>query len=355
MPTHRSHPDNQPDPTVFRNLVTQLEQSLREKYPVRDVRGLLEPFHDLSKKHEFWQHTLDGLAILANPTSMHLFKLQRPVKELLVVADSFHIKPLLRYVQSADRFQILALTRHTAKVFEGDRYHVDPVEHQEFPATITDALGEELTEKQIVASGAGGGLHGIHHAHGSRSDEQGKDEERFFRLIDRAVTEHFSKPSGLPLILASLTEHQHTFRQHAQNAHLLAEGIQHNPEAMSTDALRVAAWKIIEPFYQQRLSKFRDDYHAAHAHQRGTSDLSDAARSAVEGRIGTLLLEADRVEAGRLDRTSGAILAADLQHPEVDDLFDDLSEVVLNTGGEVVLVPKEAMPTTTGLAAIYRF
>ena len=132
MPTHRLHPDNQPDPTVFKNLLTQLEHSLRKSYPVRDVRGLMQPFQDLETKHEVWQHTLDGLAILANPSSMHLFKLQRPVQELLVVADSFHIKPLLRYVQSADRFQILALTRHSAQMFEGDRYHVDPVDHQDF-------------------------------------------------------------------------------------------------------------------------------------------------------------------------------------------------------------------------------
>jgi hypothetical protein len=355
MPTHRSHPDNLPDPKLFKNLVTQLEQSLREKYPVRDVRGLLEPFHDLEHKHHFWQHTLDGLAILANPGSLYLFKLQRPVKELVVVADSFHIKPLLRYVQSADRFHILALTRHTAKMYEGDRYHVDPVEHQEFPATITDALGEELTEKQIVASGAGGGLHGIRHGHGSRSEEQEKDDYRFFRVIDRAVLEQFSKPSGLPLILAALTEHQGTFRSISQNPHLLPEGIPHNPDALDTEALRSAAWKILEPFYVQRLAKLREDYHTAQAHQRGTADLSDAARAAVEGRIATLLLEADRVEAGRLDRHTGAIQPAHLHDPEVDDLFDDLSEIVLNTAGEVIMVPKEAMPTTTGLAAIYRF
>ncbi|MFQ3594175.1 MAG: hypothetical protein SNJ82_13430, partial [Gemmataceae bacterium] len=145
MPTHRSHPENQVDRTVFKNLVTRLEESLREKYPVRDVRGLLEPFQNLETKLDFWQHTLDGLAILANPTSMNLFMLQRPLKDLVVVADSFHIKPLLRYVQSADRFHILALTRQTAKMYEGDRYRVDAVEHQEFPSTITDALGEELT------------------------------------------------------------------------------------------------------------------------------------------------------------------------------------------------------------------
>jgi len=38
------------------------------------------------------------------------------------VADSFHTKPLLRVLQSADRYQILALNRHEAKLYEGNRY-----------------------------------------------------------------------------------------------------------------------------------------------------------------------------------------------------------------------------------------
>jgi hypothetical protein len=39
----------------------------------------------------------------------------------------------------------------------------------------------------------------------------------------------------------------------------------------------------------------------------------------------------------------------------VDDLLDEVSEHALKTGGEVVIVPAERMPTDTGVAAIYRF
>jgi hypothetical protein len=39
----------------------------------------------------------------------------------------------------------------------------------------------------------------------------------------------------------------------------------------------------------------------------------------------------------------------------VDDLLDDLSEKVLEKGGQVVVVPAERMPTKEGAAAIYRY
>ena len=87
----------------------------------------------------------------------------------------------------------------------------------------------------------------------------------------------------------------------------------------------------------------------------GSGDLSDVARAAVEGRVATLLLEADRQIPGRIDAATGALSFANLGDPEVDDLLDDLGEYVLRGGGEVVVVPVERMPTTTGLAASYRY
>jgi hypothetical protein len=36
-------------------------------------------------------------------------------------------------------------------------------------------------------------------------------------------------------------------------------------------------------------------------------------------------------------------------------MLDDLAELVLAKGGEVVVVPTERMPAESGLAAIFRF
>ena len=62
QPTHRQHPDNVQDPIRFRNLVKQMEESLRQKYPKREVAPLLEPFEALAHDEAFWNHAADGLA-----------------------------------------------------------------------------------------------------------------------------------------------------------------------------------------------------------------------------------------------------------------------------------------------------
>ena len=73
------------------------------------------------------------------------------------------------------------------------------------------------------------------------------------------------------------------------------------------------------------------------------------------GRVGTLLIEAEREVPGRIDAATGRVEFAELAHPDVDDTLDDLAEMVLKAGGRVVVVPAARMPSTTGVAAIYRF
>ena len=68
QPTHRHGPENQQDPIRFRHLVKELETSLRQKYPAVETPLLVEPFEELARDHTFWNHTLDGLAVLGGPS-----------------------------------------------------------------------------------------------------------------------------------------------------------------------------------------------------------------------------------------------------------------------------------------------
>ncbi|MDZ4754581.1 MAG: hypothetical protein SGJ11_08795, partial [Phycisphaerae bacterium] len=79
------------------------------------------------------------------------------------------------------------------------------------------------------------------------------------------------------------------------------------------------------------------------------------AAAATAGRIGTLLVEANRQIPGRIQPGTGEVQFGNLADPDTDDALDDLAELTLRMNGQVVIVPAERMPTTTGLAATYRF
>lgn len=358
QPTHRHHPDNQQDALRFRHLLKALETSLLQQHDAAAASRLLAPFEALGADTDFWKHTLDGLAVMGAADFFRVYRLQRPVAELAVVADSFHTKPLRRLLQTGGRYQVLGLSRHRVQLFEGDRDTLDEIElTADAPRSPQDAPGADRTEPHSSVSshgGLGSGHAAMHHGHGGRKDEIDEETERFFRAVDRAVLAQHSRPSGLPLMLAALPEHHHLFRQVSHNPFLMAQGLMVNPEALDADALRGRAWQVAEPEHEARRVAWLDAYGVATGAGLGSDDLATVARAAVAGRVATLLVEADRELAGRIDPTTGRIDAAAFDNPRADDVLDDLGAWVERMGGVVHVLDAARMPGRTGLAATFR-
>lgn len=353
QPTHRHHPDNQQDPIRFGNLLKELAQSLQETYPAHDARPLLKQFEELAQDREFWNRTLDSIAVLAAPGMFRVYNLPRPVPELVVVAGSFHIKPLIRFVQSADRYHVLGVGREKINFFEGNRDALEEVElDPAVPRIPSEAPRGEAREFHLSAWASSVGAPGVHYSEGSKSDIEDNAATRFLRAVDRAILKHYSRPTRLPLILAALPENQTFFRRISRNPFLIPDEVNMHPDALTLDVLRERAWAAMEPHYLTRLAGLVEMFGAARAKELGDDDIEKVAASAVAARVGTLLTEANRHLPGRIDPETGEVVFGG---EAVDDVLDDLAELVLKNGGQVVIVPNERMPTRTGIAAIYRF
>jgi hypothetical protein len=291
--------------------------------------------------------------VLAAPGVFRVYNLARPVSELAVVADSFHIKPLIRFVQSADRYHVLGVSREKISLFEGNRDALDEVElDPAVPRIPSEAARGEAKEFHLSAWASSAGTPGVHYSEGSKSDIVENDATRFLRAVDRAILEHYSRPSALPLLLAALPENQSFFRAISRNPFLISDGIAMDPDALSLDALREHAWHAMEPHYRTRVAGLVEMFGAARSKELGNDDVESVAASAVAARVGILLTEADRHIPGRINSETGEV---QFGGDAVDDVLDDMAELVLHHRGQVVIVPNEQMPSRTGIAAIYRF
>jgi hypothetical protein len=360
MSTHRSHPENAQDIIRYKNLVKQVEESLIEKYPTAEIQKLLEPFETLASDNEFWKYTSDGLGVLASLERFEVIDLQMPVEELVIVSDRFHTKPLQHFLQSADRYQVLALSMDAVQLFEGNRHSLVEIElPDDFPKTIKEALGKDLTDKHsTVASygGVGGDSTTMHHGHGGKMDEVDSDTERFFRVVAASVYEQYSKKSTLPLILAALPEHRNLFYHVNKNPFVLPKGIDINPQSVSIEKLAHLSWEAMQPVYTEKLETLVGKFNQAKSNGLGSDNMDVVIEAADSGKVDIILIEAHRVIAGRLrNKISGRFEMTDLTLPVLDDQLDIVGELVTKMGGSVVIVPKEQMPTQTGLAAIFRY
>jgi hypothetical protein len=388
LPTHRNVPGNTVDRPAYRHLVEALELALADAHGRDEVERLLRPLRLLAEDRRFWEHTRDGLAVLAADGAARVFQLQRPIAPLALVGLRFHTLPLVHVASSLERCHVLALTGRRAQVFEAEVWHgpggtattgativLDPVTlttpRGEAPALeIADVVDVDVLEPHRVQTGmgpAGLGASGIiHGGFGSRQDEVEKDTEIFLRFVDATVLEQASRRTALPLVLVAGPALAATFRGLTKNPWLVDTPVQSDPSLLTSDSLAAAVAPVLVESREARIAREVAAFGRARDRDLAAGDLADVARAAVAGRVATLLVEADRFEAGQMDRTTGAIAllggaAADLSRrggepaPEVADLFNAVAETVLEKGGTVVSLVRSAMPTESGVAAIYRY
>lgn len=355
--THRHKPESRQDLIRFKNLISEIKDSLKQEYPKEDIESIMQPFDEISNDRTFWNSSTDGLAILANKSKCVVYRLPRSVEEVSIVANSFYIKPLIRNFQSAERYHVLGLDRTNFKLFEGNRYGFEEIKFPEGdPITIKEVLGDEYTEPH-VSHGAYGGTGGtpMYHGHGGRKDEIEIDAQRYFRYVDKYIMENYSNKKKIPLILATLDEHYGWFKNISNNTNLYDNAIRKDYRELSLSEIKKEAWKVIEPYYLNKTEELVERYNNGRAKFLGSDDIAQVSRASVENRIDTLMVESGKIIPGAINKETGELETGELQHPKIGDLLNSVTQIVIKNKGEVVVLPKERMPSETGLAAIYRY
>jgi hypothetical protein len=131
---------------------------------------------------------------------------------------------------------VLALTRDRATVYEGNRYAREPAPlADDFPSRLEQVVIRERSEPGLSVASSSAGVDSVKMLRGTARGKHDADTEKFFPAVSEAVAAQFSKPCGLPLVLAALAEHHAMFRDASQNPLLVADGLSANPGALSAD------------------------------------------------------------------------------------------------------------------------
>jgi len=357
QPTHRYSKGNKQDVTLFKNLVRDVEASLKQKYSKKDISSIMKMFEQIEEDKNIWNYTLEGLAVLANLNRCIIYKLDETVENLAIVADSLHIKPLVKIFQSIEKYQLLGLSGTEFKLYEGNKHGIKEIKIKDgVPTTLEEVLGNQHTEPSLNHSKySGTGGVSVFHGSGSEKDEAKKDEEKFFRYVDKYVLENHSKTSKLPLVLVSLKEHHNVFMKITNNPYLMKEGIRGFYNAFNMEELKAKVWELIEPIYAAKHQNLTDNYNNAKANALGSDDLAKVALAVIENRVETIILEAEKIIPGKVNLELGTVKFGNLEDTGTEDVLDDLAEFVMKKKGKVVVLSKEKMPSETGVAAIYRY
>ncbi len=352
LPTHRHVPETAQDPIRFRNLLKAARGLLSEGTPPEIVDEILSPVEALDEPG-FWRHQLDGLAIYSAQGYFARYSLPMPVPELAVAADSFHIRPVVSFLQANRRYFVLVLGQKNVGLYEGTSYGLGPVEVEGLPTSLEEALGtpERDPGLQVHASGDSP----VYHGHGGPGEDRKEEIGRFFRAVDRSLWQTLREERA-PLVLAGPAPWLPLYREISRYSNIVDSGATGSLDDASPEAVHALAWPVARAVFEEEERRALAAYDHLAGSPLATDILTEVAKAAMHGRVRRLFVQEGRLLFGSVERDTGTVVLHGHQEgPTDDDVLDDIAEAVLARGGEVLEVAAERMPQGAAAAAILRW
>ena len=358
MPTHRRGPDVDAQPLRLRAALQQARDLLERDDGASRSDALLGSLESLVGDDEFWRHQGDGLALFASDEFSRMYRLPASVPDLVVVAPTFHTRPLVEFLQAPERYWVLGLSQKDVRLWEGTVNGLTPVNLETVPTSLREALGFQIEKDRLSMHSSGGhGNKPMFHGHGAGKDDTKSELEQFFRKVDAGVHALLADEIG-PIILAAVDYYHPIYRGISKLENLAPEGINGSVSDWDPARIHEAAWPIAKAGVDRKIDQALQLWESSYGKGKVEGDVAAAARLAVAGRVRLLLSEKGRRVWGRFDPRTGDVEI--VQEGGADpggnavDLIDEIAERTLQLGGRALTLAPERMPTGTGIAAVLR-
>jgi hypothetical protein len=364
MPTRRG--GSAEDRAKFAGHMREAHKLLTSEHSHAQIDDLLAPVKALDE-NGFWEQQLEGLAVFRSAGFLAYYPIPLAVDHLTVVADSFHVRPVLRFLQSNQRYYLLNLSLGRASFFKGSAMGLGPVNLSKLPQSLAESAGNNhgVHAEQSPggrSSGAAGGkiAHDSRQGQGKLENSQPEEIARYFRAIDKALWE-ILRDETAPLIVAATEQHHPQFASISRYPHLLRDGLNGNFENTPLKELHAKAWPVVQRHIVERENEVIEHYGNSIKRKRSTDEIHSVSAAAVQGRVRELLVVRDAHLWGRMDSTTGAVQLhsndgkTGQKDAHDDDVIDDIAEAVILRGGAVYSFEKDRMPTKSPIAAVLRW
>jgi hypothetical protein len=302
----------------------------------------------------FWRQS-NGIALFLSPKTYRYYRLPFDFEELLIVADRFNVKPLLRLPATAERFYILALSQNRVRLFEGANRKISEIdlEIENIPRSLADAMKYDDVEKQRSAHSSGSTGKMVFHGN-AVADDAKVNILRYFQQIDRGLKDVL-RDKQRPLLLAGVSYLLSMYKEINSYQHLLPEGIEGSPDRMEAEELYERAVAVLEPYFSKARQEAVDLYKQAAGTGLTSNDVKEIVPAAYYGRVDILFVNNELHLWGAFDPDTNVVeLEPKAEHGN-GDLLDLAAVHTILNGGVVYAVKHEDMPENVLLAAVYRY
>ena len=334
LPTHRTSPDNNLDALLLKKLIKEAEIRLLSEFEKRRISGLVSKLKKLVTAVDIRQN-LDGLAIFVNQGFEKIVRLPFPVKERVIIDETFATRDIIRAMNRGINYYTLSLSAGFVMLFEAHRDSFVEVAEWGFPFVNPFQRGSNLEE--------------------STSQKETRLKE-FFNTVDKSFSKiHHYHP--LDLVLAGVQRNLAYYQDQADLRDILITTIEGNFDHTSAHDLGKIVWPPVKEVMSVKRIKVIKQMEEALGIKKLVSGIEEVWNLAIQNRGQILVVEEDYQQPAIIHPADNSVTITEVSDkPGVtDDLVDEIAEKVVSSGGRVIFVDNGTLKKYDRIGLILKY
>jgi hypothetical protein len=359
LPTHRAGREIEQDPIRLDNLLRKAEKELIDRgMRSPDAKGFLDPAYGLMKNGFFARHQADGLSIFVSADRFRYYRMPIHFEEDIAVSNRFYIKPLVPILNAGNRFDILAVSQKSVRLFKCTEFGTTEVELKDVPKSMDEALGYDDTEARLLfrapSQGSSNRNVAAFHGHGGGIETDKENLWLYFQRLKDSLHPYF-RDEKAPLLFAGVEYLFPILRQVNLHPNILETAIEGNPDEIDALELQRKGLEIARPFFLKKQHEAIRKYQDLTGSLQSSSSIEEILRDSFGGRVETLFVNTGARNWGKFDAGSGLVELHKTRERGDEDLFDLATAQTFLSGGTIFALGAAEMPAGAEVAAIFRY
>ena len=297
----------------LRIAINQSCEWLSNVMSTEERNKFLEPIQSLLRDPKIFTQIKGNIGIFRNQESFRILNIPIEIEQSCQVATSFHVKPLLRWLQGDQEFLFLGIEKESAHLYLGCQNSFKLLDSIQWKGSV---------------------------------------KAQTFIWINEWISE-FTKIFQPRLFLSGSPELSEKFISSLNYKSIVKTSVQNSFDPRNAFDTCQMIRRILKDESKRSLERALLEFRFAEAGHRAKKNIFQIAKAVVQGKVRKLIVTDELSIFGKIDPQSGglAIHPFDLDH-EDDCILDDLAQMVLSQGGEVVIAKRNEIPKGRPILAI---
>jgi len=302
----------------LRTILCEAYEWLDSAMSLDERRKFLEPVEALLDDARIFKEMKGNIGLFRNASAFRVLNIPVEVDQSCQVATSFHVKPLLRWLQGHQEFLLLGLESQFAHLYLGSQdsfKHLDSI-------TFKEALSTPIKIKETS------------------------------QWINSWIL-NLTKNSKLPLFLAGEESLVRSLGSHLEDKNRIKTPIAKSFSQNNVGPICQSIRKNLKEASRKSLQKTLREFRFAEEENRAKKNIFQISKAVAKGKVSKLIVTDELSIFGKIDLESGGLTIHpfDLDH-EDDCVLDDLAQMVLSQGGQVIVAKRDEIPKGRPILAI---